>query len=415
MSTGVFALAGRTVRIGTPLFALLAAACSTGDADVVVLNIDGRVNDYAADMPLEGASVTLYTWEGSYLGEAETDSEGQWGAKIAVPYDNNAGVKVHAYVEAEGYVNTDLYEKFYVRDPEASALTLEPAHRIEPADAFVSAVNMVPNSGAPGSFEGRIFDAFQSDEAFGLGGLPLILREGINPPEDAPIIASTVTSGNGDEQTETTGYFVFEALPPGTYTVFVDGGNAYMDFNYAVAVVGGERQIAQNAGTTVPMEDNQARVVLSWGDAPANLDLHVSGTVDQGAATAFLDEERWQIWAEQTAYPVDSGPDSAKSFLNIFDDDGFGPETATIRDFDKGTYRISVHDWTNKADKETEALSHSLARVQLWVGKNYRAYDVPVGEFGTVWTVFEIDGANQRYFPVNAFSFEEDPTRSSSF
>lgn len=404
-------------RIRTPLVAvaLLASGCSSNDVGAVVVDLDGKVNDYAASAGLEGALITLYTYGGSYLGETVTDGEGLWSATLAVPWDPIEGVQVHAFVEADGYVNTDLYEQFYVRDPEASSLILQPAHRITTAKAFVSSVNMVPNSGRPGTFSGRIFDAESKNQETGLGGLSLLVREGVNPPEDAPIIASTVTRGSGPEPTEDSGSFVFEAFPPGTYTVFVDGAEDYLDFYYSVAVVGGEILEEVNGGTTAPIEEDQARMVLTWGDSPENLDFHLTGTVDQGAATAFLDEDRWHVWPEQTAYPVDAGPDSALAFQDVADDDGFGPETVTVRDFGRGTYRLSVHDWTNQGAAETLELSLSGARVGLWIDGDYQSYDVPQGEFGTSWTVLEIDGQSRHFFPVNNFDAVADPSNGDLF
>lgn len=115
------------------------------------------------------------------------------------------------------------------------------------------------------------------------------------------------------------------------------------------------------------------RVVLSWGQAPADLDSHIAYP---GNHVFFGEKE-----GEQANLDVD-------------DTDSYGPETITLQKKRFGeTYVYAVHDFINSTTPSANALSASQAKVFVYVGQSLvRTYYVPQGQRGNLWTVFRITG-----------------------
>ena len=118
------------------------------------------------------------------------------------------------------------------------------------------------------------------------------------------------------------------------------------------------------------------RVVLTWGQTPADLDSHISYP---GNHIYFASKK---------------GTDAN---LDVDDTDSFGPETITLDRKHAGeTYVYSVHNFTDLNRPETIALSTSEAKVFVYVGQSLvRTYYVPTGQVGNLWTVFRITGEGE--------------------
>lgn len=115
------------------------------------------------------------------------------------------------------------------------------------------------------------------------------------------------------------------------------------------------------------------RVVLSWGQHPADLDSHI---VYPGNHIYFSEKQ---------------GEDA---HLDVDDTDSYGPETITLQKKRFGdTYVYAVHDFTHSGNPSANALSSSQAKVFVYVGQSLvRTYYVPQGQRGNLWTVFRITG-----------------------
>lgn len=115
------------------------------------------------------------------------------------------------------------------------------------------------------------------------------------------------------------------------------------------------------------------RVVLSWGQEPADLDSHI-------------------------AYPGNhiffSEKEGEEANLDVDDTDSYGPETITLQKKRFGeTYVYAVHDFINSNNPSASALSASQAKVFVYVGQSLvRTYYVPQGQRGNLWTVFRLTG-----------------------
>jgi hypothetical protein len=115
------------------------------------------------------------------------------------------------------------------------------------------------------------------------------------------------------------------------------------------------------------------RVVLTWGAQPPDLDLHV----------AFPNNH--VFWRNRRGVEAN---------LDIDHIDSFGPETITLERKHAGeTYVFAVHDYTDRTNPVTTALSNSQAKVFVYVGQSLvRSYYVPRNQPGNLWTVFRITG-----------------------
>lgn len=117
------------------------------------------------------------------------------------------------------------------------------------------------------------------------------------------------------------------------------------------------------------------RIILDWSQSPADLDAH------------FIKENGYHISYRNTKILSDG-----RGELDRDDMDGYGPETITVRDIDDlATYDFVVHDYTNKTNSSTSALSGSKANVKVYgEGKLLYMFQIPQGRSGNKWSVFKI-------------------------
>ncbi|MBE7557999.1 hypothetical protein HS125_03230 [bacterium] len=129
----------------------------------------------------------------------------------------------------------------------------------------------------------------------------------------------------------------------------------------------------------------ELRVTLTWNAAPGDLDLHATGPSGGGRFHVYYNNRGSILEAPFCR-------------LDLDDADGFGPETVTVKQRSAGVYRFSVHDYTNRDDGGSVVLSHvSGAVVKVFDHLGLLAtFQVPTGRTGTIWRVFELDGATGR-------------------
>lgn len=118
------------------------------------------------------------------------------------------------------------------------------------------------------------------------------------------------------------------------------------------------------------------RVVLSWGAMPSDLDSHI----------AYPDNHIY--------FDAKQGDEA---HLDVDDTDSYGPETITLRKKRFGeTYVYAVRDFSNNSAPASSALSHSQAKVFVYIGQSLvRTYYVPRDQVGNLWTVFRITGSGE--------------------
>lgn len=113
------------------------------------------------------------------------------------------------------------------------------------------------------------------------------------------------------------------------------------------------------------------RIVLNWGKNPLDLDSHLSY------------KNQHIYWDNKQGLAAN---------LDVDDVDSYGPETVTIdKKLDGQYYVYSVHDFSDRAQPNTNNLSNSQAKVMVYAGESLiRSYYVPTAKTGNLWTVFRI-------------------------
>lgn len=201
--------------------------------------------------------------------------------------------------------------------------------------------------------------------------------------------------GDGSTTTAADGSFSLQ-LPAGTHTGEVSADD-FISSSLTVSIVTGATTNAVVALSPV-LADEEVRIVLTWGAEPRDLDSHLTGPIP-GSGGRF--HVYWRASGSLTSSPF--------AELDIDDVTSFGPETITIAQRFDGTYRYSVHDWTNRFESFSTGLAESGATVRVFQGAVEVASFTPPDQDGTVWTVFELDGISGDITPVGAMGYESNP------
>jgi hypothetical protein len=164
-------------------------------------------------------------------------------------------------------------------------------------------------------------------------------------------------------------------------------------------IVIGERVTAGQDLDLSP-DDLDLRIKLTWSSTPADLDSHLTGPLQNGSRFRVYYVSRGSL----------TGPPYAA--LDVDDVSGYGPETVTVVQEVAGTYRYSVHDYTNRSSTSSTALARSAAQVVVYRrGQVIASFSVP-NQPGTAWTVFEM--ANGVIQPVNTVGYAYPSVRAGT-
>lgn len=243
----------------------------------------------------------------------------------------------------------------------------------------VEPVPLVDASPSPGAISGYVRDARTFNV---IGGATVTLRAGMNAIGGPEVARTTTTS---------TGSYRFSNVQSGVYTVSALR-SGYAD-GHRTGISVGSQEVA-NQDVILSSSDGGGedvwRIVLTWGATPADLDSHLTGPSGSTRFHVYF-SSRGSL----------SGPPYAA--LDRDDTSAYGPETVTIGRTTSGTYRYSVHDYSNRSSSSSAALSRSGARVEVYRGSVRTDVFFPPDQPGTLWTVFEMAGGTVT--PVNRMSF----------
>ena len=250
----------------------------------------------------------------------------------------------------------------------------------------VETVHLVdtPLHAGAGTVSGAIKNAFTG---LGLSGVTLNFRTSINTTVGS-ITATTTTD------------------PSGNYTISLPGGNhtaeavlaGYTTGYFTVTSLGTITSPNQDGTINPTLPAGQTRAILTWGASPSDLDSHLSGPIS-GSTSRFH------------VYYGSRGSSTAAPFANLDVDDtsSYGPETTSIYQQTAGTYRFSVHDYTNLASASSYALSASGAKVRVYNSTGLIAtFNVPANQAGTLRSVFELNG--NTIIPINSMTNSSNPS-----
>ena len=202
-----------------------------------------------------------------------------------------------------------------------------------------------------------------------------------------PLIDQVLTGDHGG--------FIFAERDPGAYFLMAA----------LPGYITGERRVVLAAGETLNHQDlvlspvlgpEEIRIVLTWGENPTDLEAHLTTPNPDGC--------RHHCFYWNDAIPGAN--------LDMDDKASYGPETMTITQLGSGTYRFYVHDFTNRNSRASTALSNSGATVTVYSGSGDAPwiFNVPAGT-GTVWHVFNLDGANGVLTPIEKMIHQDHPGR----
>ena len=324
-----------------------------------VAYISGYIFDQeGAPCPNAGIDITAEEYD-YHIGQVKTNADGYY--RVMVPtYDGDYQFQV----TYPGCVDT------LINRITADATVL---------DHFVENVYLIRDDGRYHEVELMIYDALnkKKDGMRPLGNVILYIREGMNNI-NGDIVSSYYTDYDGH---------VFVNLLSGAYTVQIQQ-EGYEDSYFNIFA--GHDTFVQN-GTSPVLEDDEVRIVLTWGQYPYDLDSHLF-TPYQGAN------------GDMQHIGYYNKTDDYGNNLDVDDTSSYGPETMTIRKLDSGTYKYFVADFGNCSDGDyhSEEMSYSGATVRVYTNNGLAGiFFVPYDRQGVIWEVFEI--RNGRIIPVQRY------------
>lgn len=215
------------------------------------------------------------------------------------------------------------------------------------------------------TFNGTIIDAITGT---GIENAQLTLTNGFDNQLGIQVASATSNS---------TGVYSFTSVPSGNYTLIVSKDGYIKNVSNIQLQSSTDGDTITQDFTLAPYSENM-RIVLSWGEAPSDLDSHL--------AKMNNDTRDWHVYY--------SNRDEMEANLDVDDTSSYGPETITLSTIENdAVYKYYIHNYTNAYSDTSDALSNSGANVKVYVGNNEYVFNVP-NYPGTIWKVFEIVQGN---------------------
>ncbi len=231
------------------------------------------------------------------------------------------------------------------------------------------------------ALNGEILDAETGNK---LDAATLKIRTGLNK-KIGEVLKTITSTSSGYSVGLTKGYYTIEVSKIGYISAFY---NIYASSD----------SITKDLIISKIMQDNEMRIVLSWGENPSDLDSHIS----QNEGNTVLQHIYYN---HQTGTGVKLDTDDTTSY---------GPETVTLNNSSNYTYKYYVHDYTNKGSSSSSAMSSSGAKVTVYTSNNVKVYYPPLVA-GTVWKVFEINNGYIQSCTTDCMFYESSPSSTSTF
>ena len=194
-----------------------------------------------------------------------------------------------------------------------------------------------------------------------------------NPIPDAVVNVANV----GSFRTGQDGKIVFPSVQDGNYTlIFTKEGFITTTIEFRV-LIGAVDLNWFNISPGIP--NTSYRLVLEWGENPADLDMHFVKTGGSG---------NYHI----SYYNMKKAEDG-NAVLDRDDTAGYGPETITIGKIDmNASYVCYVHDYTNRNNSNSRQMPQNGAVLRLYSeNRLLKTFRIPSNGAGTRWNVFTID------------------------
>ena len=189
-----------------------------------------------------------------------------------------------------------------------------------------------------------------------------------------------ITNTSTCATTDNLGYYSLSGFRIGVYSFTITATN-YITLQETINVFS---DTPKDFALSPVLQNNEYRIVLTWGDSPRDLDSHLWLPNSQPYHIYYGDK------GNETQFPY------AK--LDIDDTDGLGPETITIKRLYPGTYRYAVYNYSL-----SPSIRVSNAKVEVYSSQGLiKRYTLPSSGDGTWWYVFKIE--NGVFVDVNLLS-----------
>lgn len=331
------------------LCALVWSGCDLGGSETPTFSVSGTVQN-VSDRGVENAQVSL-----------QSASSSSSAASAATTPSSNARPDYQTTAGPDGaYTFEEVEEGRYTLVISASGYDEITSEVTVESDRSLGRETLK----GPSDVTGTIVDSQTGDV---LSGATVSFNDG----DDTALEAADFVT-----ETDANGQFTLEDAATGSYVcvVRIDGY-----FNAVIPDVEfseGDVDLGQ-AASTPGLGESELRVVLSWGETPADLDSHLTGPTASG--------DRFHV-----AY-FNQSVENAN--LDLDDVTSYGPETTTIQDYEDGSYRYSVHNYTNQSDDGAVGIAESPARVTVYDQSgqiaSYAPPEADAGD-GDTWRVFEL-------------------------
>ncbi len=307
-----------------------------------VLRADGRVSGTVKDASngntISNVLIRAYNADNEKVAEARSDSSGAYNLSLSAgTYTLKFSAGTYKTSKMQIVVNSE-------------------------GTTYVESFLMTSNTFVAGSINGTITNSVTD---LPVPGVTVKLRRSWNN-KTGTVLSST--------QTGTSGYFEFNDLSAGAYTLeyyksgFITG--------YKNVVVTNLTGTTQNAVISPVASDGVYRIVLTWGENPADLDSHVQGTLSDG-------------YSFHTYYSNKSDYDGDLEVCNLDVDDvtSYGPETITLNTTIAEPYYYYVYHYSGSG-----SISTSGAQVKVYKGNDLvNTYFAPEDQgTGRYWNVFAV-------------------------
>lgn len=274
----------------------------------------------------------------------------------------------------------------------------------------IGTIKLIKNGN--GSVSGTITDALTGG-TIADAKLTLLSGSDINASNES---SATKVAFTGDTSSSSSGQYNI-AISNGYYTLKLEKTGYKTGYINVTSVTDGNKQnVALNPSQDSGNAIGDLRVVLTWGSSPSDLDSHLGGPTASGS-------RRFHTYYSDKNYSEDG---KVHAFLDLDDTSSYGPETTTVYDINTtGKYSFYVHDFTNRSNSSSTALSLSGAKVEVYtkeatteinpdgtpvfISKLIASYAVPRNKTATLWHVFDYNAATGEIIVRDSMYNESDP------
>lgn len=298
----------------------------TASAGTGKLNI--RIRDAVTNQPLTG--VAIYVDDKLVM----TTTSGEFSIDVT------AGTTHKITASKNGYTTVNYNE-----------IVVEKGKTID-----LDTVMQVPKNDAKPNGDAQLLVLNATDKS-NVAGATIEVRQGMN---------TTTGTLVGTYTTDSEGKVKISSLKSGNYTGVIKK-NGYINTLFNFVVIGGETRSYELHFSPL-LNDNEIRIVLSWGQNPRDLDAHLLN----GAIHVYFNNKTVQ-----------------GIMLDVDDTSSYGPETITIKldQAQAGVYQYYVKHYAGSGNIATSGTVVKVYRGDTCI----KTYYAPSTATTAIWNVFKID------------------------